>query len=320
MDKFLNVSNLFWRTFKFMARKGMVNWMPDKFYLSLMFRAVTGKRLNLHEPKYFNEKLQWLKLYDHNPLYTIMADKVKVKEYVASKIGKQYIIPTLGVWKNVDEVDFDSLPSRFVIKCNHNSGKGMYVCRDKNKMDVSKVHMELRQGLKENYYIHNREWPYKDIPRRIIAEQYMEDKTSKNIEDDKLSKVGNLRDYKFYCFNGVPKLCQVISDRAIDEKIDFYNMEWKRLVGLVGLVGLNNKVHNSNQNIPCPLSFDEMKRCASILSHDIPFSRIDFYDIDGHAYFGEITFFPAGGFGFFKPDEWNKITGDWLQLPLKYTR
>lgn len=320
MDKFLDMSNFFLRAFKFMARKGMMNWMPDKPYLKLMFRAVTGKRLNLHNPKNFNEKLQWLKLYDRNPLYTVMVDKVKAKEYVASKIGDEYIIPTLGVWDNADEVDFDSLPSRFVIKCNHNSGKGMYVCRDKAKMDVAKVRMGLRQGLKEDYYAHNREWPYKDLSRRIIAEQYLEEKTSQNIEDDKLAKVGNLRDYKFYCFNGVPKLCQVISDRAIDEKIDFYNMEWERLVGLVGLVGLNNNVHNSDQDISCPLSFDEMKRCASILSHDIPFSRIDFYDIDGHAYFGEITFFPAGGFGSFKPDEWNEITGDWLHLPLKHIR
>ena len=190
----------------------------------------------------------------------------------------------------------------------------MYICHDKSNMDENKVREGLRAGLHENYFLHGREWPYKDIPRRIIAEQYLEEKENPNIEKDKLSTVGNLRDYKFYCFNGIPKLCQVISDRAIDEKIDFYNMEWERLVGLIGL---SENVHNSYQSIACPQSFNEMKRCASILSRDIPFSRIDFYDIDGHAYFGEITFFPAGGFGAFRPDEWNEIIGDWLQLPLK---
>lgn len=319
MDKFLNVSNLFWRTFKFMARKGMVNWMPDKFYLSLMFRAVTGKRLNLHEPKYFNEKLQWLKLYDRNPLYTLLVDKVKAKEYVAEKIGKQYIIPTLGVWESADDIDFNTLPDRFVIKCNHNSGKGMYICKDKSKMDENKVREGLRQGLKENYYKHGREWPYRDVPRRILAEQYMEDSGETVMDADveaRAARVGGLRDYKFFCFNGEPRLCEVISDRAIDERIDFYDLEWNRIVGLID----DDVVCNSVCDIPRPQSFEDMCYCARILSANIPFSRIDFYDINGRAYWGEITFFPASGFDSFKPDEWNDIIGDWLQLPLKYTR
>lgn len=310
MDKFLDMSNFFLRAFKFMARKGMMNWMPDKPYLKLMFRAVTGKRLNLHNPKNFNEKLQWLKLYDRNPLYTVMVDKVKAKEYVASKIGDEYIIPTLGVWDNADEVDFDSLPSRFVIKCNHNSGKGMYICHDKSKIDETKVREELRRGLNENYFLHGREWPYKDVPRRIIAEQYLEDG---NISDNTDSFVGNLRDYKFFCFNGEPRLCEVISDRAIDERIDFYDLEWNRIVGLID----DDVVCNSACDIPRPQSFKNMCDCARILSANIPFSRIDFYDINGRAYWGEITFFPSSGFDSFKPDEWNRKVGDWLQLPLK---
>lgn len=291
--------------------------LSDKLYLKLLFRHRMGYPLDLDNPKTFNEKLQWLKLYNRNPLYTIMVDKVKAKEYVASKMGQQYIIPTLGIWKNADDIDFDSLPSRFVIKCNHNSGKGMYICKDKSKMDVEKVRNGLRKGLRENYYLHGREWPYRDVPRRIIAEQYLEEENSQLKTNENIT-VGNLRDYKFYCFNGSPRLCQVISDRATDEKIDFYDMEWHRLVGLVGLVGLTENAHNSKQDITCPKSFAEMKKCAGILSKGIPFSRIDFYDIDGRAYWGEITFFPASGIGKFYPEEWNEIIGNWITLPVKH--
>lgn len=301
--------------FKYLARKNLMSWMPDKMYLQMMYRAILGRKLNLKNPQTFNEKLQWLKLYDHNPLYTIMVDKVKAKEYVAEKIGEQYIIPTLGVWKNVEDIDFNTLPERFVIKCNHNSGTGMYICRDKNKMNEEQVRKRLKKGLNENYYKHWREWPYRDVPRRILAEQYLESEKlsyENNESEVNASLVGDLRDYKFYCFNGEPKLCQVISNRAVDEKIDFYDMHWERVVGLVGLT---MGVHNSEQEISCPHSFNDMLRCARILSKDIPFSRIDFYDINGRAYWGEITLFPASGFGIFTPDDWNRIIGDWLQLP-----
>lgn len=157
MNKPLRVFRNPWLAFKFLANKGLMNWLPDKPYLKMMYRASTGKRLHLEAPQTFGEKLQWLKLHDRNPLYTMMVDKVKAKEYVAEKIGAQYVIPTLDVWKSADDVDFNALPDRFVIKCNHNSGKGMYICRDKAKMDVSKVREGLRQGLKENYYKHGRD-------------------------------------------------------------------------------------------------------------------------------------------------------------------
>ena len=181
----------------------------------------------------------------------------------------------------------------------------------------SEVRNGLRKGLRENYYLHGREWPYRDVSRRIIAEQYLEEENSQLKTNENIT-VGNLRDYKFYCFNGSPRLCQVISDRATDEKIDFYDMEWHRLVGLVGLVGLTENAHNSKQDITCPKSFAEMKKCAGILSKGIPFSRIDFYDIDGRAYWGEITFFPASGIGKFYPEEWNEIIGNWITLPVKH--
>lgn len=303
-----------WLIFKFLANKGWMDWMPDEPYTKMMYQASTGKRLNLDNPQTFGEKLQWLKLHDRNPLYTLMVDKVKAKDYVAEKIGAQYIIPTLGVWKSADDVDFDTLPDRFVIKCNHNSGKGMYICKDKSKMDEDQVRERLRQGLKENYYKHGREWPYRDVPRRILAEQYMESSCGIVMDaaaEAKAAHVGGLRDYKLYCFNGEPRLCQVISDRATSEHIDFYNTDWHRIKGLVGLT---KNVYNSESGTPRPRSFDDMLRCAHILAEDLPFARIDFYDIDGRAYWGEITFFPAGGFGLFRPDEWNNEIGSWLRL------
>lgn len=272
----------------------------DKQYLQMMYWLHLGRKLNLKNPKTFNEKLQWLKLYNHKPEYTIMVDKVKAKEYVAKLIGEEHIIPTLGVWDDPDDIDFDALPDQFVLKCNHNSGTGMCICRDKSKLDIEKVKAELRKGLKENYFMRWREWPYKNIPRKILAEKFMVDESGTE-----------LKDYKIFCFNGEPRYCQVISDRNTDEKIDFYDMHWKRLVGLVGL---NDKVHNSEYAIPCPESFENMKQMASLLAKSIPFSRIDFYEINHQAYFGEITFFPATGFGNFNPREWNVKMGDMITL------
>lgn len=272
----------------------------DKQYLQMMYWLHLGRKLNLKNPKTFNEKLQWLKLYNHKPEYTIMVDKVKAKEYVAKLIGEGHIIPTLGVWDDPDDIDFDALPDQFVLKCNHNSGTGMCICRDKSKLDIEKVKAELRKGLKENYFMRWREWPYKNVPRKILAEKFMVDESGTE-----------LKDYKIFCFNGEPRYCQVISDRNTDEKIDFYDMHWKRLVGLVGL---NDKVHNSEYAIPCPESFENMKQMASLLAKSIPFSRIDFYEINHQAYFGEITFFPATGFGNFNPREWNVKMGDMITL------
>lgn len=277
--------------------------IPDKPYLQMMYRLHMGKKLNLKNPKTFNEKLQWLKLYNRKPEYTIMVDKVKAKEYVANIIGEDYIIPTLGVWDDPDDIDFDALPDQFVLKCNHNSGKGMCICRDKSKLDIPKVKAELRKGLKENYFLHGREWPYKDVPRKILAEKFMVD------EDEP-----ELRDYKFFCCNGEPKYCQVISDRSTDEKIDFYDMDWNRLLGLLGLA---DNIHNSDHDICRPSSFEEMKVFAKKLSKNIPFSRIDFYEINHRLYFGEITFFPASGFGCFRPDEWNERMGELIVLSSK---
>lgn len=300
----------------------------DRTYLKILFYLKMGQKLNLNNPQTFNEKLQWLKLNDKNPEYTRMVDKVAVKDYVMEKIGREYLIPTLGVWDSVDDIDFDSLPSRFVLKCSHNSG-GIVVCKDKNKLDVKKVKVRLKKELNTNYYQLYREWPYKNVPRRILAERLMTD--SHNVNDsieyktmssnDKVNTyfvypsrnneedLKDLRDFKFFCFNGVPYLCQVISNRSTDEKIDFYDMNWHRLIGLIGLIGLNEHIHNSVSEINCPISFIKMKKIAVALSQNIPFVRIDLYEIDGKPYFGEITFYPAAGFGDFRPKEWNYKLG-----------
>ena len=278
------------------------HWMSDKFFLKLKFKLNMGKKLNLDNPKTFSEKLQWLKLYDRLPEYTVMVDKVKAKEYVASILGEEYLIPTLGVWENPDDIDFDKLPDRFVLKCNHNSGTGMYICKDKSKMEVEKVKAELRKGLRENYYLKNREWPYKDVPRRILAEQFIDPKPG----------TIDLPDYKFFCFNGVPKFCQVISGRNTRMSIDFFDKNW-----------VHQSFHEP-QFYPFaeiepqrPDNLETMWELATQLAEGKPFSRIDFYDTGDKVFFGEITFFPTSGLGGFDPKEWDYKFGELITLPNK---
>lgn len=272
----------------------------DKKYLSLLYRANYGKKLNWDSPQYFAEKMQWLKLNNRNPEYVVMADKVKAKDWVAEKIGNEFIIPTLAVWERAEDVDFDSLPDKFVIKCNHNSGTGMYICKDKSQMDTEKVRAELRKGLNENYYELGREWPYKDIPRRIIAEQFMEDN----------EHPGDLADYKFFCFNGEPHFCQVIRDRSTKETIDIYDMNWD----LMPFVGLNPIARNGLTSVPRPLHLEKMIEICKTLSKGMPFGRIDLYVINDNIYFGEITFFPMNGWGQFSPEDWNLSIGQMIKV------
>ena len=275
--------------------------MPDDVYLQRMFDCFHGYTLDLNNPTTFSEKLQWLKLYDRRPEYTIMVDKYRVRDYITNKIGADYLIPLIGVWDSPEEIDFDALPQQFAMKCNHNSGLGMCICTDKSRLDVKRVKKELRKGLKQNYYLTGREWPYKDVPRKIIAEQFMK------------SDAGGLTDYKIHCFNGEPRLILVCKDRftATGLTEDFFSAQWEHL-------DIRRPNHpNASQPISQPEELEQMLSLARELSKDIPFLRVDFYIIEHRIYFSELTFFPASGFAKFVPEKWDQILGDWLMLPEK---
>lgn len=257
-------------------------------------------RLNLNNPQSFNEKLQWMKLFDHNPLYTTMVDKYAVKKYVANIIGEEYIIPTLGVWDSFDDIDFDTLPNRFVLKCTHDSG-GLIICKDKNNLDLKKAKNKIETSLQTDYYMSGREWPYKNVPRKIIAEKYMED-----------TKTGELRDYKFFCFDGKVKWLFIATDRQnrVEPYFDFFDMDFNHL-----------PIQHGHPNAPVkpekPKAFGLMQRLASILSQGLPHVRVDFYEVDGKVYFGELTFFHHCGFVPFTPCEWDYVFGKEILLPVK---
>ena len=422
--------------------------MSDEEYLKRKYKAIMGKELDLLHPQTFNEKLQWLKLYDRKPEYTMMVDKYRVREYIAEKIGEEYLIPLLGVWDDPDEIDFDALPNQFVLKCNHNSGLGMCICKDKSKLDIKKVKRELRKGMAQDYYLTGREWPYKNVPRKIICEKYMTDEFADSLTDykfycfeGKVKSVGiyqnrntgkattvdyfnrdfewqdfnwgyphaetfpikpqkfenmvelaealskgfkelrvdlylcgdkiyfgeltffdgsgfenfypesvdqkwgewiklsgtgggyvlksslldeeftlylrcrgespykvvkqELTDYKFFCFNGIPKFMYISNDYASDATTDFFDMDFNRL-------DLRMKDPNSDNPPPRPLLFDSLKKIAEQLSSGIPFVRVDMYVINGKIYFGELTFFHNAGFVKIYPEKWEKKLGDWI--------
>ena len=298
------------------AQLGLHDAMPDEAYLRRKYRAVMGREPDLDNPRTFNEKLQWLKLYDRRPEYTMMADKVRVKDYVASKIGAEHIIPTLGVWEDPDDIDFAALPERFVLKCNHNSGLGLCICRDKSKLDIRKTKAELRKGLRQDFYLTSREWPYKDIPRRILAEKYMEDEKKGDASTYDAENV--LINYKFFCFNSAPKCIQVETSNIVDGRkgsnsllISMYDTNW------------NPAPFRRTDHMTIPTSVEkpaclaEMIEIAEKLSAGIPFVRVDLYEIQKKVYFSEFTFSPGAGFGGFSPEEWNTTLGDWLTLPEK---
>lgn len=277
------------------ARKGRLDWMPDKLYLQLMYRRFTGKPLRLKNPRTFNEKLQWMKLYDRNEAYTTMVDKVLVKDYVARKIGEKYIVPTIKVWDKVENVDFDSLPNQFVMKCSHDSG-GLVICKDKEKLDRQGSIEKLSKCLKYNYFPLWREWPYKNVKPRIIVEELLSDGND------------SINDYKVMCFNGEPRLIQLHIGRFSEHTQDFYDTEWNRLPIVQGTPMAKDVAEK-------PPVLKEMLELSAAISAGIPQVRVDWYWTGKTLYFGEITFFDASGFEDFEPDEYNEILGSWITLP-----
>ena len=289
-------------------------WLPDATYLKLLYRFKMGHRLDLKNPQTFTEKLQWLKLYNRKPEYTKMVDKYAVKEYVANIIGEEYIIPTLGVWDKPEDIDWDSLPNQFVLKTTHGGGGGgVVICKDKATFNKTTAIAKLKESLASDIYSGLREWPYKNVPKRIIAEKFMAPEKS----PDSVLKSSELLDYKFFCFDGEPKYCQVIRDRHTKETIDFYDMDWnhQEFVGLLPQSNLADSISNGLTSVARPKNLEEMKEICRKLSKDIPFVRVDLYVIDDKNYFGELTLYPASGMGVFTPEEWNGKLGDMLTLP-----
>lgn len=261
---------------------GKYNSMPDEEYIIHKYQALMGKSLDLNTPKTFNEKLQWLKLYDRKPEYTMMVDKYLVRDYITEQLGSEYLIPLLGVWDSPDDIDFESLPNQFVLKCNHNSGLGMCICKDKSKLEIAKVKAQLRKGLAQDYYLTGREWPYKDVPRKVICEKYMTDTPN----------VATFTDYKFFCFNGKVDSVMLCLDRNTgDTKFYFFDRDWK-----LRRYNIRGKNAPDDFTLPKPENIDKMFEIVEKLSQGIPFARIDLYNSNGQIYFGEITFFPDSGF------------------------
>lgn len=272
--------------------------LPDKLYLQLMFFKHHHRFINFEKPTTFNEKIQYLKLYNRKSEYTEMVDKYLVKKYVADKIGNEYVIPTLGSWNCVNDIVFEKLPNQFVLKWNHDSGS-IVICRDKKNFDVENAKKKLLGGEISNGFWYGREWPYKNVIPKLIAEPYLSDD----------AKSDSLTDYKIHCFNGIPKVFLVCQNRFTTGLVDdFYDVDWNLLA-----------VHRpfakqSAFSMQKPATLEQMLEFAKILSANLPFARIDFYEVSGKLYFGEITLYPASGFLPFVPREWDEKFGDMLNV------
>ena len=277
-------------------------WLPDSVYLRLRYRKLFNIPLSLRNPQKFTEKMQWLKLHDRNPVYHQLVDKYEVKPIVANIIGDEYIIKTLGVWDRYEDIDFDALPNQFVLKCTHDSAS-FTVCLDKSKFDKSKHAWKYNEVyMKRDYYhFENKQWVYKGIKPRIIAEKY--------VEDDRYE---SLSDYKLYCFNGIAKGVYVTINRFTNLSVSMYDMDWN-------LMPFEHIHPNQGEKVDKPKNLELMKELAEKVAKyiDNPFVRVDFYEVKGKVYFGEITFYPEGGMCYFKPENWDYVLGSWLKLPIE---
>lgn len=268
----------------------------DERYLKMLYRARIGRPLDLDDPTTFNEKLQWLKIHDRDPLYTTLVDKAEVKPWVAERIGWEHVVPTLGVWGSFDEIDFGALPERFVLKCTHDSG-GLAICRDRAAFDMAAARRKIERSLARNYYWSGREWPYKGVRPRVLAEEYLD------------AGSPDLTDYKLMCFGGRARCAFTCTGRAEgDLRVDFFDLRWNRLPFTR---------HYPNADVPpaAPSRLREMVALSERLSEGLPFVRVDFYEVAGEFYFGEMTLYPGSGMEEFDPESWDAELGSWLELP-----
>ena len=287
-------SILKWELYKY-----QVDYCPKKI-LSEKYKKAFGHEINWDNPQDLNEKIQWLQVYSDTSEWSRLTDKYLCREFIREKGYENLLVKFLGVYHSAEEINYDALPEKFVLKCNHDSGTGMCICTDKSKLDYSSVRKGLNEGLKSDYYPISREWPYKNVKRKVFAEQYMKQEDS-----------SDLTDYKWFCFNGKPLYCQVIRNRSSKETIDFFDTEWNHQ----SFIGFNPRAVHAENCPSCPKNLSLMIELATSLSRDLPFSRVDLYEINGNVYFGEITFFPAGGFGAFRPKKMDRVFGQYLVLP-----
>lgn len=282
-----------------MKKSELLKFIPDDVYLRILYWRRFGKKLNLRDPKTYNEKLQWLKLYERQVDYVTMVDKCAVKDWIAQRIGEKYVVPLLGIWNRFDDINFDELPVQFVLKCTHDSG-GLVICRDKASLDKTAARRKITKCLNTNYYWSGREWPYKNVPKKIICEKYLEDSS------------GGLKDYKVYCFDGKAKMMLIASGRYIEngKRYDYFDRDGNWLDMTWGC-------RRSEVEPQKPFCFEELFRIAEILAAGIPHVRVDFYSVENRVFFGEMTFYPASGFHAMNPERWDYIMGDWLKFPVQ---
>lgn len=284
----------------YFAKRGIIP-MDDKVFVKMQFKENMGYNLDLENPVTYDEKLNWIKLYNKNSLYTTLVDKYEVKKYIGDLLGSEYIIPTLGIYEEFDDIDFSKLPNQFVIKCTHDSG-GLVIVKDKNCLDIAKARKKISKSLKTNYFYRAREWPYKNVKPRILVEQYMED-----------SSTGELRDYKFYCFNGIVKALLLATNRQSSSEplcFDYFDENFNHLE-------LTNHYHPNAGTIPeKPINFEKMVDLAKLLSKGFPHVRVDFYEVNGSIYFGEMTFYDQAGYLKIHPDDWQLEWGNLIDLSL----